>query len=347
MLKPRSLYANLMFKTGLWRSWRSGALVIFYHSVTDQAPDPLPDSDSVPFFVFRQHLDFFQKHRVVIPLSQLLDDVTGARPPDPRSVSICFDDGLASLLRQAIDELASRKFQFTVGVPTALPDTGRSLWELETTFLACKAVLGGRSTRLPKLALGLRPALTNSKPLLDLQDACAASSISKNNRHRIAGVATALKRLLRSVGCCERIKLLDDLVTGTDPSIFDEMKENPRFSVMTWDELGSVCTNGGSLAAHGHFHHPHNDSMDESCRLNELQLPLAAIKERTGCATDCFIWPEGAISADSVKVGTDLGYKYFLSTRAGLVGCDTPATDIPRINGQWPLPQLIWHSARV
>jgi hypothetical protein len=64
-------------------------------------------------------------------------------------------------------------------------------------------------------------------------------------------------------------------------------------------------------------------------------------------APNCFIWPEGISDDASTRLGVGLGYQSFLSARAGCVSRNTSQTDVPRVSGQWPLPQMLWNAARL
>lgn len=347
MFGPRSLLAKVAFDTGLWRTWRSGAFILFYHGITETIRDRWLEADFLPFRIFREHLDFFQKRRVVVPLAEFLDCLSNGRSPDPRLVAICFDDALAILAQRAIPELVARNLPFTVGIPTGLPGTGRSIWELEAAFLVHVIKDGPRLRVLAKLIRELSAAdavRVNQSATSEVRGRTNAQAALDDTK---AGqVSQALKRFLRAhAGCCSRISTLDRLIAELHDGLIDELKEDGRFSIMNWEELQNVCSAGGSPAAHGHLHHPHNAAMHDACRRDEFRLPREAIKRHLGRETDDFVWPEGKSDPTSIEIGRALGYKYFLSTKAGLVTNNTPHLEIPRISGQWSLPQVLWHAA--
>lgn len=341
-LKPRSAIASAVYNSGLWRGYTSGAWVVSYHGVIEEPRDPWLESDLLPLDVFRDHLDYFQRHRVVVPLHELLACIADGTAPDPRFVVLCFDDALASLQEHVVPELTRRRMPFVIGVPAALPGTGRSLWEYEAAFLVY--LLAARDT-LPDLVVAVQEAAQSRGSTMETQSASAPRSLGKV---AVVDALTMLKRFLRlEVSSSERIGLVDDLIGRLAPELVEELQADRRFCVMDWAQLEAACSVGGSLAAHGYYHHPHNSTLTDSCRTSELRLPMELIRQHTGVATNCFIWPEGSVDKSSIEVGMGLGYKYFLSSRAGRITSTTSPTDVPRVSGQWPVAQVLWNAAMI
>ncbi len=330
-LKPRSAIARAAYYGGLWRVHNSGAWIVAYHGVVERSQDPWLETDLLPLSVFREHLNYFQKRRSVVSLDELLAYIAGGTAPDPRLVVLCFDDALASLQEYVIPELSARRMPFVIGVPAGLPSTGRSLWEYEAAFLV---YLCGAREALPNL---MRALPARSQKLLEPR----ADSISQ-----VASVLANLKGFLRlGVSSRERISILDALIAEVAPDFCERLQADGRFSVMQWEQLREVCSVGGALAAHGYLHHPHNGTLTESSRMEELRRPLELIKQHTGTTTECFIWPEGVVDEASIEMGRGMSYKYFLSSRPGRITCETSPGDVPRVSGQWPLAQVLWNAA--
>jgi len=167
--------------------------------------------------------------------------------------------------------------------------------------------------------------------------------------HGDAGAAKVLgmlKQFLRHrVSSSDRMTVLDELLGKFVPDFYEQLGRDGRFGVMRWEQLREALSVRGSLAAHGFLHHPHNATLTGPCRMTELRRPLELIQQHTGAAPKCFIWPEGVSDAASINLGMSLGYKYFLTGRAGCVSRDTLPVDVPRVSGQWPLPQVLWNAA--
>ncbi|MGH9823579.1 MAG: polysaccharide deacetylase family protein [Blastocatellia bacterium] len=341
--RPRELFANVMVRSGLWKVWRPEAFVLLYHGVTESVREPWLETGLLPLATFRKHLDFLQKHRVVVPLAEVFDCLTLNKPPDPRWVAIVFDDALSVVKDYAIPELYSRGMPFTIGVPAALPGSGRSLWEFEAAFLVHRL---HRQRTLGKLMSMIRDPDVMGKTDAEVQAVMDSERRGlrwvRGSAGKAAATSAALKQLLRESPCCDRLNVLDRLKDALEPDLSAIIDADGRFSVMDWDDLRGACSSGGAIAAHGYFHHPHNSWLEDSCRLDELRSSRQTINDRLGTETDCFVWPEGVSDTTSIEVGTRLGYKYFVSTRAARITRGTPCTDIPRLSGQWSLEQMQW-----
>jgi peptidoglycan/xylan/chitin deacetylase (PgdA/CDA1 family) len=248
-------------------------------------------------------------------------------------VVLCFDDALECLTDVVVPELVARKMPFTLGVPSGIANTGRSIWEFEIAFLIYLLDARKKLDSLVDMLHQVGSDLCLPTPELTREDS-PAKILSEFNRFWRDDIPSD-----------RRIALLDGLVTELQPDLHERLKADGRFCILRWDQLRELCSVGAYLAAHGSLHHPHNTTISEPCRLSELLEPLEQIMQHTGTATECFIWPEGLSCPSSIKLGKDLGYKYFFSTRAGLIRRDTSPLDIPRVSGQWPLPQLLWNAA--
>lgn len=339
MIGFRKMIAKAIYFSGGWRAYRSGAWVLFYHGIAERLRDPWLEADLFPLADFCEQLDYLQRHRRVVPLPELLSLLAEGKTIDSRSTAICFDDALASLSDYAVPELAARRMPFTVGVPAGLPESGRSLWEYEAAFLIHQ--LDARNA-LGEFGQVMRDVMNDPATGSPAQQGAFDFTIGRNATE----VAARLKRFLRfHIRSDQRIIVLDRLIKALQPDLCERLDADGRFRLMRWGQLRDVGSVGGTLAAHGFLHHPHNASLAEPCQQLELSEPLKLIKRHTSLAVDCFIWPEGVSNSDSIKIGTALGYKYFLSTQAGWISKDTSPVNVPRLSGQWPISQLLWNSA--
>ncbi len=337
------MLARAMYGSGVWRLYESGPWIVAYHGVVERIRDPWLERNNLVLSQFREHLDYFERHRVVVALDELLGSISENRTPDPRFAVLCFDDALASLVGYVIPEVSARRMPFVIGVPTALPSTGRSLWEYEAAFLvhllASRGALRGLAGAMRDVMAGMDRDAKTWEGLGCIAAACSGRGAAPR-------ASMMLREFLRlEVSSDQRIGVVDRLVSELQPDFHERLAGDGRFSVMQWDQLRGACSVGGTLSAHGHFHHPHNSTLTDSTRGEELRAPVQSFKHYTGIAPDSFIWPEGGSDVTSIKIGVDLGYKYFLSSRAGLVSCRTAPTDVPRVSGQWSLAQVLWNAA--
>lgn len=328
---PRALLARLAFTLGGRKNARAVApAVVFYHGIGERRRNPLLDADLVSVSDFRAQLKFFHRYRKVVPLSLVVDSLGERRTLDAAWIVLTFDDALASVREYAVPELDSLEMPYTIGVPCALPDTGRTIWEYEA---ACLVHRLHKRHRIADLSSTLR---TSS----------ATPDSGSRWRRTPLQVLRMLKRQLRDVvSSDERLAYLDGLIDAFDPSLREWILEDGRFELMSWAQLAELRRGHATLAAHGFYHHPHNKTLSDLARIRELTASRAALEANTDARCDAFIWPEGSVDPESIKAGTAHGYRAFLSTRPALVGQGTSLTDLPRISGQWPLAQFLRHLA--
>jgi biofilm PGA synthesis lipoprotein PgaB len=101
------------------------AVVLVYHHVSDRTPV----STSVTPEVFEKHLGYLAANDfTVLALSELVQSLADGRPLPPRTVALTFDDGYASVYREALPRLERRGWPFAVFVATEAIDGGSRLY---------------------------------------------------------------------------------------------------------------------------------------------------------------------------------------------------------------------------
>jgi peptidoglycan/xylan/chitin deacetylase (PgdA/CDA1 family) len=101
------------------------AVVLIYHHVSDRTPA----STSVTPEVFERHLAYLDENDfTVVALSELVQSLAEGRALPPRSVALTFDDGYASVYREALPRLERRGWPFAVFVATEAIDRGSRLY---------------------------------------------------------------------------------------------------------------------------------------------------------------------------------------------------------------------------
>jgi peptidoglycan/xylan/chitin deacetylase (PgdA/CDA1 family) len=320
---PRALVARAAYRLRITGRRACGAMIVAYHGFVERRTVDWLERDQLPVSDFITHLDYFSRHREVVPLSSVIDDVAAGRTPNRRSIAIVFDDALASVERLAIPELVCRQFPFTIAVPAGLPDSGRSLWEYEAASLVYR--------------------MTRAGTLADLD-----RELTTRRADRAPDTQSRFKAWLRMcTDSDDRLGLLDELIGRFDPGLREWIHADGRFRIMSWSALREATRVGGTLASHGFDHHPHNATMTDASRTRELRDSREAIERKASCACDAFVWPEGAVTDRSIDIGFAAGYRCFLSSRAGVVRGDVSVRDVPRVSAQWTLPQLLWQTDRL
>ena len=88
----------------------TNAVILLYHHVADDTPK----STSISPLVFRQHMEYLQKHYTVVPLQKVVNALKSNTPLPPNSVAITFDDGYQNILINAHPILREMDFPYTI-----------------------------------------------------------------------------------------------------------------------------------------------------------------------------------------------------------------------------------------
>lgn len=336
-VRPRALFANLLYASGFWRARPLGPVILFYHGFVTRRREPWLEGDLLRVADFREQLAFFRERRAILSLDEVAEQLTRGQPLDPRTTVLTFDDALASVDAYAVPELVRCHAPFTIAVPTAYPDSGRFLWQHEAACLVHRALEHGRLHEFEREVGARVPHVPPDRAARRATQRSATLAASTS-------IARFKHTLKNAVPADRRMAFLDALISDFAPDLREWMSMDERFTVMSWSRLRDVSANGGSLAAHGHEHHPHTRDLTPAIRQRELATARELIQVRAGAPCNCFVWPEGATDHASCIEGTRLGYQSFVSSRAAtLTGATT--RDLPRISGQWPLPQVLWNLA--
>lgn len=107
----------------------SGALILMYHSVADDAVAPFIDPPNrLHGAEFERQMAFLSRHRKVVSLTALMAQLDAGQEPPVGTVCITFDDGYLDNLTVAAPILAKYQLPATLYLPTAYIDRGESHW---------------------------------------------------------------------------------------------------------------------------------------------------------------------------------------------------------------------------
>jgi len=328
----------MIYWSGLWRIYGVGACVLGYHGIVDSAAAGSTTENVLQLKLFMAQIEHFRKNRRLVGFKELLSEVEAGRRPEEGSTVITFDDASASIFKLVAPKLHALNIPFSICVPAGIPDSGRSLWEYEVRYLVRELHHRG------KLSL-LTGALNDAFEACGLDPAgveMPMRSIANDDPRHVTGV---LKELLRQgVPSVVRLMLLDRLIEYLTPDLRELIKLDDAVRIMSWEEIRMLHSSGVHIVSHGYYHHPHNGTLTEEDRFREIAVSREAIRRHIGIDTDTFAWPEGIIDETSLKIGLASGYRFFLTTRAGFINARTKLTGIPRVSGEWPLPQVLWNS---
>lgn len=131
----RAGFANLFARV----TRQSGAIILNYHSIADRdAWRWIDPANSLPLDLFEEQMAFLARHRSVISMSALLDELEAGRTPMRGTVVLTFDDGYLDVLTYAAPILARYSMPAIMYVPTGCIDRDECAW-VDTVYHAFTA----------------------------------------------------------------------------------------------------------------------------------------------------------------------------------------------------------------
>jgi peptidoglycan/xylan/chitin deacetylase (PgdA/CDA1 family) len=240
---------------------------------------------------FERQVRLLRRWASVVPLGPALADLAAGRPLPSRAVALTFDDGYldnatfaAPLLRDA--GLTATFFL----VPDFLSGAANAWWEE-----LGRAFAGATAAEL--LWDGER---------FDLADPTA-------RRAALASVAERLKNL--------DSRAREDAVGEISDRLRPPAPAGPQRLFMNWEEAGELLEAGHDIGSHTCSHPILSRELPDE-QLRQLTESRQALEARFGRPVDLLAYPngrEGDFSAATMAMAEQAGYRYAVTTRAGLV----------------------------
>ena len=259
-----------------------GALLLMYHSVAERPQikyiDPV---NHVPPIVFTRQMAFLSRHRIVIPLHELVSILQENRTPPTGTVVITFDDGYLDNLTVAAPILDRYALPATLFLPTSYIDRGENQW-VDEAYTAFK--YRSKST----LALGPEHAT-----IFNLND-------PKQNK---AGYKAICARLLGARAEDRRLQLAE---------LYDQLQptNRPPRLTMTWDEVQTLLSKFNSFRIGCHtLEHTDLTSISEDEAKSELSTCAQRIQETLGLRPRHFSFCYGRTSESLRRLLPEVGFE--------------------------------------
>ncbi len=227
----------------------TGAIILMYHSVApDAKAEFIEPRNRISPTLFDVQMAFLSKHRRVVPLSQIVEQMNSGLSPPAGTVCITFDDGYLDNLTTAAPILEKYKLPATLYLATGYVERSEAQWADTLYWLFQRRT----SNRLQLPSLGI-----------DVPD--LASDVV---RVEVLGI---LHRQLLEARYQERKQLLDELRHRLAPLGFA-----PRLT-LNWDEVRELHRKYPFFEIGGHT----RDHLDLRRHHDEV-----ARAEVNGCAED-------------------------------------------------------------
>jgi peptidoglycan/xylan/chitin deacetylase (PgdA/CDA1 family) len=259
-----------------------GAIILMYHSI---APDTFSDfidpRNRLPVETFDAQMAYLKRHRRVVPLSQVIDQITEGVSPPAGTVSITFDDGYLDNLSTAAPILEKYKLPATLFLATGYVQRGEAQWADRLHWLIRK-----RTT--DKLRI----------PLPGFDEADLSSDTGRETLLR------ELHRYLLESTYDERKKLLDGMESQLNP------REGAPRLTLNWDDVRELHRRYPLFDIGGHTRE-HIDLRKHRKALAQSEIDGCAedLRRELGFAPRHFSFPYGRWCEETRQFVRDSGWQ--------------------------------------
>ncbi|MFN2177205.1 MAG: polysaccharide deacetylase family protein [Anaerolineales bacterium] len=283
----RRTHAPIIYK-------QPSALILMYHRISDEAPEP--NWLAVSPGNFQLHLDYINKNLNPISLLDLVEATQAGKIP-PNSVTITFDDGYRDNYATALPLLEESGIPATIFVTSGAIDRDKEFWwdeispsivEMENFPETLKLVIKGQTFRWKTATYPQRQKLYSD-----------------------------LKGLLKPLREAEILSVLDKLDEWSGASQIRTMR--PTYRTMTKEELIELSRSEFiEIGAHTITHPALNTLMREE-QLTEIKMSRQALESIIGQPVCTFAYPFGYFSEETMELVRSLGFKAALTTETGVI----------------------------
>jgi peptidoglycan/xylan/chitin deacetylase (PgdA/CDA1 family) len=252
-------------------------VVLAYHRVTPLAQlagDVNPfDQDLVS--AVPEEFEWQMQHLVdnfdVIPLSRLVEHLSGRKIITRASVVVTFDDGFSDNYTYAYPILKKLNVPATIFLSTEMVDSGAAIWFQLVSYLMMKSPVGSI------LVDGLEDRLPTS-----------------NDEETRRGDARRLQRYMKSLPHRRFQAILAELKTAMPPETLPESLQEAR--AITWEQAKEMTSGGIQFGSHT-VSHGILAKMEEADQQFELGQSKRRIEEMLGTTVYSIAYPVGRFAS--------------------------------------------------
>jgi peptidoglycan/xylan/chitin deacetylase (PgdA/CDA1 family) len=261
--------------------------IALFHRILDVRDPRWPESDpayTLSLDLFRDALDFYERHYAVVSLDDVMACVRGELRLPRCALLLTFDDGWADNAEYACPELLARRLPATI-------------------FVASDAIGATQPFYQERIVAAWRSGRIDTRQLLDA--VLAEGGAVRVDRHGTLSTLRELIRAVESLPSEARQRLLDDLEGN--------LTAGGR-AMLTAEELLAMQRAGFSIGSHGKTHEPLTSAVDLG---SELDGARRAISAATGVGDGplTFSFPHGRLSPAVVNAARLAGHELLFSTR--------------------------------
>lgn len=263
--------------------------VLTYHRVDNPAARPWLDPNLISATpeAFDEQMKYLSTFYQVIALEDVISalDTANYKKLPPRAVVITFDDAYFDFAEHAWPTLRRYGIPATLFVPTAYPDQPERTFWWDNIY----------------------NAIQNSVHENNLDTPIGLLSLSKASR---AQTYKQLKNYLKTLQHAEMIKIVKQLC--------DELGVAPKTnSVLGWDALRKLASEGVSLGAHSRTH-PLMNRVTLEIAQDEAVGSWRDLEQKIGSALPIFAYPSGGYSDEVASMLGQQGFKLAFTTSRGI-----------------------------
>jgi peptidoglycan/xylan/chitin deacetylase (PgdA/CDA1 family) len=309
----------------LLRRFKSGALILCYHRVTNLGSDP--QLLSVTPQHFAEHLEVLRGCSRISRLQDWQSDRYRSRPFGRRAVVITFDDGYADNFWEALPLLQAAECPATIFVTAGKLDDDREFWwdELERVFLT--------SQRLPdelSLQIGSHRYIWRIDPLTGQEGDVLHWDVSLKREPTLRQVAyLELGKLLRRQDELERARILEDLCLWAGLQRAGRLSHRP----LKTSELCALASDPLiEIGAHT-VSHPSLGCVAPSVQHLEIEKSKSLLQDVAGRPVCSFSYPfggRGDYNADTIALVRKAGFHLACANFPDLLDSQTNPYEMPR-----------------
>lgn len=248
----------------------SGTLILYYHSISENADWRIDPSIVVSPTHFERQLRYLSRHAHVISLTELVEALRQKRALPTNSVVITFDDGYRDNFITATPLLRQYEFPATFFLATGYIGTGKIKWEDRLSYL----LRNTRKTRIRVRHAGLAGEEV-SLPLVSQRDR-----------------TQAFNRLSASLYC---------LSAADCESVIDQVRELAEIPaeqvvqdvMLTWDEIRQMTGVPGFTFGCHTVSHERLVTLSDSEVRREILESRHKVEDELGISVCAFAYPYG------------------------------------------------------